>query len=74
MFKVGDKVKVHVPITELTASQAVKSWNGTKTRISGIRRYHTSTSSNTYTLEGCFSKYLIPYEFFEEWLIPLEEE
>ena len=65
---------VHIPITELTASQAVKSWNGTKTRIGGIRRYHTGGSSNTYTLEGCFSKCLIPYEFFEEWLIPLEEE
>ena len=74
MLNTGDKVKVCIPITELTASRTLKVWNGTETIVSGIRRYQTSNSQHTYILEGVFSDYLIPYEFFEEWLVPLEEE
>lgn len=74
MLNTGDRVKVCIPITELTASKALEVWNGTETIVSGIRRYQTSGSQHTYILEGVFSDYLIPHEFFEDWLIPLDEE
>lgn len=73
MFKTGDRVEVQIPITELTASNAMKALSGTRTVVDGVRNYLMSTMRHTYTLEGCVAKNQIQYEFFEEWLIPLEE-
>lgn len=74
MLEIGDKVKVVMPIKELTLSQTMRMFHGRVTRITGEVVYTQFSSRKTYLLEGCESDFGIPYEFHDEWLVPLDVE
>lgn len=63
-----------MPKGELTLSQAMRQFHGKETKVSGSHYYSGVGGRRTYTLADCVSGFGIPYEFFEDWLIPLEEE
>lgn len=73
MFNTGDKVRVYLPKGELTLSQTMRQFHGRISRISGSHFYPKSGGKRTYSLTDCASEFGIPYEFFGDWLIPLEE-
>ena len=72
MLKRGDKVKVFLPVSEQTISDAVRAFNGTETTIKNI--FFTKKGRPQFTLNGCQSRYGNDYFFVEEWLVPLIEE
>ena len=71
----GERVKVMIPLTETSASQAIRAFNGVETTITHrfSRRYRSGGMLVTYHLDGCVSKRGVPFEFLHEWVIPLEE-
>ena len=72
---IGQKVMVMIPPTDVAGTDIVRRFQGKVTVITEVR-YHRNArtvAGKTYTLAGCKSKFDIPYEFFEEWLVPLEE-
>lgn len=73
MLKKGQRVRVIFPPKE-QAADPVRKWND-KVMVIAEAIHHRATSKGTsfpYTLEGCKSKFGIPYEFLEEWLIPYD--
>ena len=75
MLKIGDRVKIFFPPGEQTVFADLKKFEGKVTVIKEDRYYRKdhSTSFHVYTLVGCKSDQGIPYEFCEDWLIPLDE-
>ena len=62
-YHIGTLVAVRVPDHEMT--KMLLKYNGTCHKITGHRQHSTSYA---YTLEGCESKYRIPYWFADDWL------
>lgn len=75
MLKKGQRVRVFFPPKELSADP-LKKWNDKVLVIDKAIHYRATNkgTSFTYTLEGCVSRFGIPYEFLEEWLIPYDVE
>lgn len=75
-MQAGDRVKVMIPLTETSASQAIRVFNGIETTIAHrfSRRHRSGGMLVTYYLDGCESERGVPFEFLHEWLIPLDEE
>ena len=70
----GQRVRVFLPQKELTITPILRQFNGKETRVSEIHVYPNCGERKTYHLQDCVSDFAIPFEFFEEWLIPLDEE
>lgn len=64
-YPIGTLVAVQVPDTPQT--QMLLKYNGT---VHKITRHQTISHQTIhgYTLEGCESKYRIPYWFADDWL------
>lgn len=64
-FPVGTLVAVQVPDTSQT--HMLLKYNGT---IHRVTRHHTvlHQTIHAYTLDGCRSKYGIPFWFADDWL------
>lgn len=75
MLRIGDRVKVFFPPGEQTVFADLKKFEGKVTVIKEDRycKKDHSTTFHTYILAGCKSDHGIPYEFCEDWLIPLDE-
>lgn len=74
MLTIGQKVKVMIPLNENTASMTIKQFNGKVSTVKSCIQYRgKAVHCDTYTLDGCVGGCEVPYEFFEEWLIPLDE-
>lgn len=74
MLKIGDKVKVMIPLGDRVGANTVKQYHGKVTVVKGINTYYKGTSSlgRSFLLVGCKSEHGIDYEFLEDWLVPLE--
>lgn len=59
--KYGERVRVYVDPLE-PAARAVIRFNGTVARVSGTAK------GPTFTLEGCESRFGVPFWFVREWL------
>lgn len=70
MLQKGERVLIKVPLNELTASHTIKSFNGKTTVVEDIATIHGNT--RTYRLKDCCGLCGVPFEFFEDWLIPLD--
>lgn len=72
LLQPGERVLIKVPLSELTASTTIKSFNGTTAKVEGVATAHGSL--RTYYLEGIEGRCGQKYEFFEDWLVPLNRE
>lgn len=75
MLNEGQRVRVFFPPKE-QATDPLKKWHNKVLTIESAIHYRATSkgTSYTYTLEGCVSRFGIPYEFLEEWLIPYDVE
>ena len=77
MLKIGDKVKVMLPVSDqASAAATVKKYQNKVTVIKEVHIHKKGTSSQgrTYVLAGCKSDWGIDYEFVEDWLVPIDVE
>ena len=75
MLKVGQRVKIKIPLNEQTASVTIKQFNGTITEIEEANRYRTqrNTTYYLYKLKDIVSAFGSSFCFIEDWLIPQDE-
>ena len=62
-FHIGTDVVVNVP--EHEHNKMLMKYNGTRHKVTGHKSYQTVYA---YTLDGCESKYHVPYWFADDWL------
>lgn len=76
MLKVGDMVRIMIPLSEQTASTTLKQWNGFVTKVKGDHMVAktNSTRFHVYTLEDVTSDAGVDFVFTEDWLRLLESE
>ena len=74
-LRIGDRVKVMLPLGDATGASTVKQYNGKVTVIKSVKSYHKKSSmlGYAYTLVGCRSDWGIDLEFIEDWLVPIDE-
>lgn len=70
MLLKGERVLIQVPLNELTASMKIKSFNGKVTTVEELVMTHGST--RTYYLKDCVGLCGKKFEFFEDWLVPID--
>lgn len=76
MLKEGQRVRVFLDDTSLKLfNNPIRKYHDKVYTIAKAVYYRKGqTTAYTYTLVGVQSRFGIPYEFFEEWLVPYDIE
>lgn len=77
MLKAGQRVRVFLDEkTRTIYNLPIRNYHNKVSKIVGMNYYKQASMGmhHTYYLEGFRSRYGVPYEFCEEWLIPIDVE